>query len=90
MIRVLICDDQWIVCEGLEAILSDDPEIQVVEGLCLQPFALVGCDEATPYGLRRGPSGRGGASTVDFWPHTPAANWALVWQLGSRPDKVRE
>ncbi len=30
MIRVLICDDQWIVCEGLEAILSDDPEIQVV------------------------------------------------------------
>jgi NarL family two-component system response regulator LiaR len=30
MIRVLICDDQWIVCEGLEAILTDDPEIQVV------------------------------------------------------------
>ncbi|MHB1296362.1 MAG: response regulator [Anaerolineae bacterium] len=30
MIRVLICDDQWIVCEGLEAILSADPEIQVV------------------------------------------------------------
>lgn len=30
MIRVLICDDQWIVCEGLEAILGDDPEIQVV------------------------------------------------------------
>ena len=30
MIRVLICDDQWIICEGLEAILSADPEIEVV------------------------------------------------------------
>lgn len=30
MIRVLICDDQRIVCEGLEAILSSDPYIQVV------------------------------------------------------------
>jgi len=30
MIRVLVCDDQWIVCEGLEAILSADPEIEVV------------------------------------------------------------
>jgi NarL family two-component system response regulator LiaR len=30
MIRVLICDDQRIVCEGLEAILSSDPDIQVV------------------------------------------------------------
>ncbi len=30
MIRVLICDDQWIVCEGLEAILDADPEIGVV------------------------------------------------------------
>ena len=30
MIRVLICDDQWIVCEGLEAILEGDPEIEVV------------------------------------------------------------
>lgn len=30
MIRVLICDDQWIVCEGLEAILQTDPELQVV------------------------------------------------------------
>jgi DNA-binding NarL/FixJ family response regulator len=30
MIRVLICDDQWIVCEGLEAILGGDPEIEVV------------------------------------------------------------
>jgi len=29
-IRVLICDDQWIVCEGLEVILSTDPEIEVV------------------------------------------------------------
>jgi DNA-binding NarL/FixJ family response regulator len=30
MIRVLICDDQWIVCEGLEAILEADREIKVV------------------------------------------------------------
>jgi DNA-binding NarL/FixJ family response regulator len=30
MIRVLICDDQWIVCEGLELILGNDPEIEVV------------------------------------------------------------
>ena len=30
MIRVFICDDQWIVTEGLEAILSADPEIEVV------------------------------------------------------------
>jgi DNA-binding NarL/FixJ family response regulator len=30
MIRVLICDDQWIVCEGLEAILDADDEIEVV------------------------------------------------------------
>ena len=30
MIRVLVCDDQWIVCEGLEAILSADADIEVV------------------------------------------------------------
>ncbi len=30
MIRVLICDDQAIVCEGLSKILSSDPEIEVV------------------------------------------------------------
>lgn len=30
MIRILICDDQMIVCEGLEKILSSDPELQVV------------------------------------------------------------
>jgi two-component system, NarL family, response regulator LiaR len=30
MIRVLICDDQAIVCDGLEAILSTDREIEVV------------------------------------------------------------
>lgn len=30
MIRVLICDDQAIVCDGLEAILSTDDEIDVV------------------------------------------------------------
>ncbi len=30
MIRVLICDDQAIVCDGLEAILSTDDELEVV------------------------------------------------------------
>jgi NarL family two-component system response regulator LiaR len=30
VIRVLICDDQIIVCEGLHRILNADPEIQVV------------------------------------------------------------
>ncbi len=30
MIKVLICDDQAIVCEGLSKILGSDPEIQVV------------------------------------------------------------
>ncbi len=30
MVRVLICDDQVVVCDGLEMILSADPEIQVV------------------------------------------------------------
>jgi len=30
MIRVLICDDQAIVCDGLEAILNADAEIEVV------------------------------------------------------------
>jgi DNA-binding NarL/FixJ family response regulator len=30
MIRVLVCDDQVIVCHGLQAILDADPEIEVV------------------------------------------------------------
>ena len=30
MIRVLICDDQTIVSEGLRVILSTDPEIEVI------------------------------------------------------------
>lgn len=30
MIRVLICDDQAIVCEGLQVILESSPEIEVV------------------------------------------------------------
>jgi DNA-binding NarL/FixJ family response regulator len=30
VIRVLICDDQWIVCEGLEAIIESDPDLEVV------------------------------------------------------------
>lgn len=30
MINVLICDDQVVVCDGLEMILDSDPEIEVV------------------------------------------------------------
>ena len=30
MIRVLVCDDQEIVCEGLRRILGSDPQIEVV------------------------------------------------------------
>lgn len=30
MIRILICDDQDLVCEGLRAILSTDPDFEVV------------------------------------------------------------
>lgn len=30
MVKVMICDDQHIVCEGLEKILSTDPELEVV------------------------------------------------------------
>jgi len=30
MIRILICDDQDLVCEGLRAILSTDPDLEVV------------------------------------------------------------
>jgi len=30
MIKVLICDDQDLICEGLKAILSTDPELDVV------------------------------------------------------------
>lgn len=30
MIRVIICDDQEIVCQGLSTILNNDPEIEVV------------------------------------------------------------
>jgi two-component system, NarL family, response regulator LiaR len=30
MIRILICDDQAIVCEGLRVIFDSDPEIEVV------------------------------------------------------------
>ncbi|NWG34398.1 MAG: response regulator transcription factor, partial [Chloroflexi bacterium] len=30
MIRVLICDDQLVVCEGLRTILSGAPDIEVV------------------------------------------------------------
>jgi NarL family two-component system response regulator LiaR len=30
VVKVLVCDDQLIVCEGLEKILSSDPEIEVV------------------------------------------------------------
>jgi DNA-binding NarL/FixJ family response regulator len=30
MIKILICDDQDLVCEGLRAILSTDPDLEVV------------------------------------------------------------
>jgi two-component system, NarL family, response regulator LiaR len=30
MIRVLICDDQEVVCEGLRAILGTDPDLEVI------------------------------------------------------------
>jgi DNA-binding NarL/FixJ family response regulator len=47
MIKVLICDDQRIVCEGLSRILGSDPEIEVVgvvhdgsEALALIPECL--------------------------------------------------
>ena len=30
MIKVLICDDQDLVCEGLKGILSTDPELKLV------------------------------------------------------------
>ncbi len=30
MIRVLLCDDQEIVCEGLQRILESDPEVSVI------------------------------------------------------------
>jgi DNA-binding NarL/FixJ family response regulator len=30
VVRVLICDDQAVVCEGLELILNADPEIEVI------------------------------------------------------------
>jgi NarL family two-component system response regulator LiaR len=30
MVRVAICDDQFIVCEGLQMILDSDPELEVV------------------------------------------------------------
>ncbi|MBN1665841.1 MAG: response regulator transcription factor [Anaerolineales bacterium] len=46
MIRVLICDDQQIVCEGLNKILGSDPRIEIVgtahdgaEALSLIPTA---------------------------------------------------
>ena len=47
MIKILICDDQEIVCEGLRKILGSDPDIQIVgmahdghEALELIPTAL--------------------------------------------------
>jgi len=30
MFKILICDDQKIVCEGLQTIINDDPDLQVV------------------------------------------------------------
>ncbi len=46
MIRVLICDDQAIVCDGLEAILSTDGDIEVV-GLAAHGAQAVELAQAT-------------------------------------------
>lgn len=48
MIRVLICDDQTVVREGLAAILSTDPEIEVVGLACHGQEALHLMAEARP------------------------------------------
>lgn len=46
MIRILICDDQIIVCEGLHTILSSDEDIQVV-GIANDGQEAVDCIEET-------------------------------------------
>jgi len=42
MIKVIVCDDQEIVCQGLRTILNNDPEIEVIatahDGIELMPF----------------------------------------------------
>ena len=38
MIKILICDDQELVCEGLKAILSTDPALDV-DGQVVVPIA---------------------------------------------------
>ncbi|MHB8133180.1 MAG: response regulator transcription factor [Anaerolineaceae bacterium] len=42
MIKVIVCDDQEIVCQGLRTILNNDPQIEVVatahDGIELIPF----------------------------------------------------
>lgn len=48
MIRVFICDDQAVVCDGLEMILSVDPEIDVVGTAYDGAEALEAIPEAKP------------------------------------------
>ncbi len=48
MVRVLICDDQVVVCDGLEMILSADPEIQVVGSTYEGGEALQAIPQARP------------------------------------------
>ena len=48
MIKILICDDQQIVCEGLKTILSTDPEINVVSTAFDGQDALQQVEEKTP------------------------------------------
>ena len=48
MIRLLICDDQVFVCEGLRAILSTFPEIEVVGLACDGEEALRKVEALTP------------------------------------------
>jgi len=48
MIKVLVCDDQVVVTDGLELILSADPEIQVVGAAHDGAEALLSIPEVKP------------------------------------------
>jgi YesN/AraC family two-component response regulator len=48
MIRVLICDDQDVVREGLQAILSTVPEMYVVGVACNGTQAIEAVDQWKP------------------------------------------
>ncbi|NMC14125.1 MAG: response regulator transcription factor [Chloroflexi bacterium] len=48
MIRVLVCDDQAVVCDGLEMILNADPEIKVIATAYDGEEALQRIDQSRP------------------------------------------